>query len=371
LCWPLRPILGSPRSRRPQTYADSFKTEFDRSLAPSFVLVHKDAPPSFRGVDALAAFRDSISLSVIPLSWAKSLRFGSGHAGIHYSNWFSIYPWMLDKNYEHLLSMTMAVNAMDEVGRLRGQSSPGISPRHLDHFYVDQMLWEELMVRWQRCYRTEKPEHDDVALFRSLNMANFAALMPAGVEATMYDVGRSVSLWVSAVEILSPAKASAFFKVYENLKKVECGLTDLKTATYEAHGFKQTRTKEPLPCWIFGELYKARNDFLHGNPIDGERLTVRPSRRSLFLYTSILYRFALTGFLDLRFKRPIPPSNDAEAFGAYISDSMDYRSPQGDIEAALSTILYTEEEYRARSRGTRPNLPAPPPPSTDLSEIDA
>jgi len=92
-----------------QTYADSFKTEFDRSLAPSFVLVHKDAPLAFRGVDALAAFRDIISLSVIPLSWAKSLRFGSGHAGIHYSNWFSIYPWMLDKNYEHLLSMTMAV----------------------------------------------------------------------------------------------------------------------------------------------------------------------------------------------------------------------------------------------------------------------
>jgi hypothetical protein len=33
-------------------------------------------------------------------------------------------------------------------------------------------------------------------------MANSAALMPAGVEATMYDIGRSVSLRVSAFEIL-------------------------------------------------------------------------------------------------------------------------------------------------------------------------
>lgn len=353
-----------------QTYVDSFKTEFDRSLAPSFVLAHKDAPPSFRGVEALAAFRDSLSLSVIPLSWAKSLRYGSGHAGIHYSNWFSIYPWMLDKNYEYLLSMTMAVNAMDEVGRLRGQSSPGISPRHLDHFDIDKVLLDELMARWQRCYRAKKPEHDDVALFRSLNMANFAALMPAGVEATMYDIGRSVSLWVSAFEILSPAKTSAFFNVYDNLKKVEYGLTDLKTATYEAHGFKTTQTKETLPCWTFGELYKARNDFLHGNPIDRERLIVKPSQRSLFLYTGILYRLALTGFLDLTFKRPMPPKSDAEAFGAYISDSMDFRSYQGNVEAALSTILYTEDEYRARSRGARPNLSAPPPPSTDLSEFD-
>src|SRR5258708_31116384 len=103
-----------------QTYINSFKTEFGRSLAPSFVLAHEDAPPVFRGVEALAAFRDSVSMSVIPLSWAKSLRFGHGGMGIHYSNWFSIYPWMLDKNYEYLLSMTMATSGMDEVGRLRG-----------------------------------------------------------------------------------------------------------------------------------------------------------------------------------------------------------------------------------------------------------
>lgn len=61
-----------------------------------------------------------------------------------------------------------------------------------------------------------------------------------------------------------------------------------------------------LPCWMYGELYKARNDFLHGNPITGERLIVRPSQRSLFLYTAPLYRLALTGFLDLRFKRTVP-----------------------------------------------------------------
>jgi hypothetical protein len=201
-------------------------------------------------------------------------------------------------------------------------------------------------------------------------MANFAALMPAGVEATVYDIGRSVSLWVSAFEILSPAKSSAFFEVYATLKKVEYGLSDLNTPTHKAHGYKTTQTLEILPCWIFGELYKARNDFLHGNPINGERLTVRPSQRSLFLYTGILYRLALTGFLDLSFKRPIPSGNDAEAFAAYINDRMDYRSYQSDIEAALSTILYTEADYRARSRGELKDLPPPPPPSTDLSEFD-
>jgi hypothetical protein len=351
-----------------QTYINSFKTEFGRSLAPSFVLAHEDAPPVFRGVEALAAFRDSVSMSVIPLSWAKSLRFGHGGMGIHYSNWFSIYPWMLDKNYEYLLSMTMATSGMDDLGRLRGQSSPGISPRHLDHGFIDKVLLDELLKRWQRCYLAETPEHDDVALFRSLNMANFAALMPAGVEVTMYDIGRQVSLWVSAFEILSPAKSSAFNKVYDNLKTVEYGLSAINTPIYEAHGFKTTQTKDILPCWIYGELYKARNDFLHGNRITAERLTVRPSQRSLYIYAAPLYRLALTGFLDLRFKRNIPSQEDTTAFAAFVTDRMDFRWPQSNIEAATSTILYTEEQYRARSRGEAIDLDNVPLPTTDLTD---
>ncbi|WP_316169415.1 hypothetical protein [Bradyrhizobium sp. SZCCHNRI1058] len=353
-----------------RTYVESFKTEFDRSLAPSFVLVHKDAPPSFRGVEALAAFRDSISLSVIPLSWARALRFGSVGHHIHYSNWFAVYPWMLDKNYEYLLSMTMATTAMDEVGRLRGQSSPGISVAPFDHYKIDKPLLDELFVRWQRLYRAQAPLRSDTALFRSLNMANSAAMMPAGVDVTIYDIGRSVSLWVSAFEILSPAKSSAFYSVYENLKKVEYGLTDLKSAIYEAHGFKTTKTKEILPCWVYGELYKARNDFLHGNPIDPDRLTVKPSQRSLFIYAPILYRLALTGFLDLKFEVPLPASDDTAASAAYVNNRMDYRSYQGNIEAGLSTILYTEAEYTAHRRRIPDNLPPPPPPSTDLDEFE-
>jgi len=334
-----------------QTYIQSFKTEFDRSLAPSFVLVHNDAPQAFRGVEALAAFRDILSVSTIPLSWAKSLRFGHPAMGIHYSNWFSIYPWMLGKNSELLVSVTMATNGVDDVKRLRGQSSAGLTPRHIDKNLTDHVLLDELLRRWQKCYRAKTPEREDVALFRSLNMANSAALLPAGIEVTTYDIGRSVSLWVSAFEILSPAKRLAYFNVYENLKRVEYGLSAFQSADYEAHGFKERPVKETLPCWIYGELYKARNDFLHGNPVTQDRLTVRPTDRSLFIYAAPLYRLGLTGFLDLHFKRPIPSKDDTAAFAAFISDRMDFRFNQGNIESGISTILYTEEEDRARSKG--------------------
>ena len=121
-------------------------------------------------------------------------------------NWFHIYPWTMDKNYQHLVTLTLATHAMDDVTRLLGRSPPAFSPRHLDVNDVDQTLLTALLEHWQRAYRADSPAHDDVALFRSLNMANSAALLPAGPEATMYDIGRSVALWVSAFEILAPAK---------------------------------------------------------------------------------------------------------------------------------------------------------------------
>jgi hypothetical protein len=319
-------------------YVASFKTEFGRSVAPSFILCHQDTPPSFKTVDALAAFRDAVSMSVIPYSWARSLRHGGPFGGIFYSNWFHIYPWTMDKNYEHLVTLTLATHAMDEVTRLVGQSSPAFSPRHLDMNAVDQTLLAALLERWQRSYRAEMPAHDDVALFRSLNMANSAALLPAGPEATMYDIGRSVALWVSAFEILAPAKHQGYAAIYDLLRKVEYEISELSGDTYQAYGFSQSNRLEPLTCWVYGEIYHARNDFLHGNPITPKRLFVEKSDRALSSYTAPLYRLALTGLLDLTWRKPWPPKEDAQAFGKAISDRMDFKHCQVEIERAIATV---------------------------------
>jgi hypothetical protein len=101
-----------------------------------------------------------------------------------------------------------------------------------------------------------------------------------------------------------------------------------------------------LPCWIYGELYKARNDFLHGNRITAERLTVRPSNRSLYIYAAPLYRLALTGFLNLRFDRPIPSQDDTAAFAAYINDRMDFRFPS-PISRPLHPPFFTRKSSTA------------------------
>src|SRR5450756_917858 len=73
-------------------FLNKFTTEFGQPVVPSIFICRDDAPITYRGTDAIAGFRDSIAMSVIPQSWAKVLRFGN-NMGIKYSDYFAVYPW--------------------------------------------------------------------------------------------------------------------------------------------------------------------------------------------------------------------------------------------------------------------------------------
>lgn len=77
-------------------FLNRFTTEFGNPIVPSVFICRDDAPTTYRGIDAIAGFRDAIAMSVIPQSWAKVLRFGN-NMGIKYSDYFAVYPWMLEE----------------------------------------------------------------------------------------------------------------------------------------------------------------------------------------------------------------------------------------------------------------------------------
>jgi hypothetical protein len=112
-----------------------------------------------------------------------------------------------------------------------------------------------------------------------------------------------------------------------------------KNSRHKRHMPYGSKTKRALPCWIYGEIHHARNDFLHGNRIDRTRLIVKRSRRNLFNYAAPLYRMALTGFLPI----PRPASTDPTTFSR---DRHDYIVNQHEIEEALSTILISSKKYQ-------------------------
>lgn len=89
---------------------------------------------------------------------------------------------MLDRHYEDMIGSTPAILGTHEVARFKGQSSPALFRTQLSCSDIDQPLLAALMTRWRRRYE--------------------ASLLPAGTDTIFYDVGRIVSLWVSAFEIL-------------------------------------------------------------------------------------------------------------------------------------------------------------------------
>jgi hypothetical protein len=176
-------------------------------------------------------------------------------------------------------------------------------------------------------------------------MAVAAAKMPATVDVTLYSLGRSVGLWVSALEILAHPRIgkSNTQLVYTLLEKAPWRDKRLWEKRYRAFvtANKQQQKKAPLrnlPCWLYGNIYHARNDFLHGNPIRPDRLQVKPSGKSLFPYAPLLYRMALSAFLELDHKLAPPSSEDAKAIGKYIAKRMEFFDEQREIERGLRTV---------------------------------
>lgn len=330
------------------SFLKRFKTEFGDAVQPSTIIWRKGQPDTYRTISAISGFRDLVSMSVIPLGWAKVHRFGHVQGPL-YSDTFAVYPWMVDNRGEGLITQTPSLFGQHVVKKLRGQTMAALSFHQLDRRDVDMLLLNELLKRWERCFATDSPRVDDERLFRSLNMANAAAKLPAGADTNLYDVVRSAALWASAFEILYPAKREAFKSVYAALEGIPWNLSDCKDKKYQVFGDKNGPPRS-LPVWLFGEINSLRNDALHGNPIPTGRLIVAPAKQPLHQFAAPLYRMILTAYLDLKLapRKPVAGLTKYESFRLDHFESGEY---QRNIEAGLSTIMYTAEEYRSRRQG--------------------
>lgn len=325
--------------QRLQEFLDRFTDTFGQCLSPTVLIVRADAPDSTFQVESITSFRDSISLATISFNRAKRLLYPRRDR-ITFSDAFWLYPWMLDRRGQALVGRTPAMLGYHSVDAFHGQSSPGVPIHKLAKHEIDLPILGTVFERWRAHYTTVKREWRDVALFRSLNMANQASLMPAEVEINLYDVGRSIALWVSAFEILAHPGESKTGPdiVYDLLAQIDWLRPHCREKRYKAY----TRGNRPtirrnLACWLYGELYRRRNDFLHGNPVKVKDLMLKRSGRNLFQYTGPLYRMALASFLRLDFSQPVPSMDDPEAFGNHVANKMEFEKYQLSVEESLLT----------------------------------
>lgn len=330
-----------------KAYLDQFSTEFEDKLRPSLLIWNESGPEAYRTTEALAAFRDALALSVVPYFQARILARET-QLKMRFTNWFSIYPWMIDKNFEYVVMRSSAVMGLHEAKLLRAQTYPGLNQEVINARDIDQTLHKDLMSRFKRRFATEKPEWNEIKLFRSLNMANIAAQLPSNGDFTPYDSGRAVALWASAFEILAHLGEgqSGHLQVYELLEKVAWHSIACKEARRPCMAPLHARRPRILACAIYSRIHTARNDYVHGNRVSDVQLSIEPSKRFLLHYAPVLYRMALTGFLDLRFKETAPNPKDKKAYEDYAGRLFGFEKYQRDMESALATFNLTIEQHR-------------------------
>lgn len=349
------PRVAALRSRHAAfaEFLSRFTDPFDQELAPATIIVRREgALTESLSVEAVAGFRDAAVASVVPLAQAATLVHGA-RGRPSFSDYFAIYPWMLDKHYEDLVVYTPAVHGLHHVEEFTGQGLATISQHRIAASEMDDTLWTALASRWRALFVDGDDSWENRALFRSLNMANSAMLVPSGSETTQYDIGRSLGLWGSAFEILVHEGPNGSSGTQQVVALIETLAYKSAKAGAKTHlsGRKKDAALYSLGAWLYFRLNDARNDFMHGNPI-AANVFATPKGKHLWMYAAPLYRLALTSFLGLTFDRDPPAGADTDAIAAFISDRMDFEEMQGVCERALLTAIETKPERIRRARRT-------------------
>jgi hypothetical protein len=318
------------------TFISRFRGQFGEQVWPSLILLHANAPDSCKTAEAVTGLRDVIAMSVVPRARARRLRFGQAN-GLAFSTAFQLYPWMLDKQYEEMILTNSAAIGVHLLEEFHGQTFPEQSQMTVMEQDVDMPLANLLLHHWASRFTAAQVAWADKALFRSLNMANEAAGIPAPTATTFYDVGRSLAHWVSAYEIMVHPEAgiSNKVKVAAELEKVQWLNSALAALNHSGPG--NPPQQKQLATSLCHKIYGLRDDFLHGNDVAGPALQL--NGKPMIDFAACLYRLLLTGFFDLRFHKQLPAEGDAEAIGKYTAARIRFNSHQRLYEEALLTAI--------------------------------
>jgi hypothetical protein len=318
------------------TFLSKFSSQFREQVWPSLLLLRADAPRSYYTAEAVSAFRDILSLSVVPYARTTRLRFDRA-TELAFTNTFQFYPWMLDKQFEEMILINPAQIHAHVLEEFKGQFFPEQSQASIVWNHIDVPLARELLNRWIERFSGNLLAWKDKALFRSLNMANEAGRIPALAASVFYDTGRSLALW-SAYEILAHPGGtgqSNFGTVSALLESVKWHDQKLAAANHTIPG--RTPQQKPLATWVCRKVYDLRNDFLHGNDVDGRALLL--NGKPVIDFAACLYRLALTGFLDLHFNVPMPPADQTEALAQFVNRRREFIKFQSAYGSAISAAV--------------------------------
>jgi len=311
-----------------------FTDQFRRAVKPSALLVRSDAPQSV-DFHAVASFRNTVAISSIIDAWCFQLTGGNcGYA--LWSDYFDFYPFTATKDGNDLIAQSVASMEYNKPDKFTGQRTPHLPTADRLSFGVDKLILDACLKQWHRRFIKQRKEWKTRVLFRSMEIAAQAGRMPAvGTQSpTIHDAGVGIALWVSALEILShPRTGKASLQaVLDLLAGADWMASPLKTTRYKVKN-KGTTSRVNYIQKLYAELYRARNDFLHGNPVTaGNLFPAKERSQPLLLHCApLVYRAALTSFFGIRQPEILPGRQLQKTFAAHL----DYDIKQDVFEKAV------------------------------------
>ncbi len=278
-----------------KTFLNRFTGSHGETVRPSLIVTsseYEGKPVSH----AIASFKDII-VAAVTLDTRVLTILSDDNRGPFYSNSFDIYPWMVTSRGDRLIATTPAISALHQLKNFRGLASPGVPIHRVEDCHVHSGLFNGLYRLWTQQYFDEQDVWEARSILRSLNMATTAMEAPnTSVTETIYDWGRVIAHWVSAFEILVHPGADGRAderKVLEMLSRVEWRRGKLIEASHSVKIGRTPASDRTLAEWLYHRLFKLRNDYLHGNPVEARGFEME-NGTSILHVPAALYRMALT-----------------------------------------------------------------------------
>ncbi|MCF8000463.1 MAG: hypothetical protein K9K76_01200 [Halanaerobiales bacterium] len=283
---------------------EGFRNQNNTHVKPSALIFKKDIPDELLSEESLVAFRNIVSLSIIPLCYAYrdiDAPLNSNMMPL-YSDYFDLYPVTVGK--ENLITYTPSSFAINKSKKFIGTTSPHLN-KLIGFWPTDKSLFESLKLAWNEMYNKKENIQNHRKLFRSLQIAFQALSIPIKNRSSINDFGMKIAQWVSAIEILLHSNHTHIGckEVLNKLLEYNWGIEVLNNNIYE-HNRNDYNKNLTLIQQIYLDMYNARNDFLHGEKINQKtrHLFSNTGMPRILSFAPIVYRTILIIFLEDNYK---------------------------------------------------------------------
>ena len=270
----------------------------DRPVRASLLVARKDAG---LGMDALVDFRNAVAFTFLLRARVQATRSGAGSTAAWSDTWDFHPAFITDK--DRLIVDTPAITEWyAEKVPFRAMPAPSVGASS-ERLYADQLLARAFAEVWQGYYQPNGSHESDPAaerLFRSLQVAYQASMVPVRHRASLHEFGAQAALWVSAMEILAWPKEGGVKVRHVNELLERAPLPSRREREGAGEEMHEPHPQEGSPVQrAYVAMYRVRNSFLHGDPVTWNDLTRErgAGRLNVHEMAAPVYRAALVGYL--------------------------------------------------------------------------